>query len=64
MKNYFGKEVAERYDDDESMDNSAVINPVVDFLTDLARGGAALEFGIGAGRIALPLSQKGIRTGM
>lgn len=62
MKNYFGKEVAERYDDDESMNNPAVINPVVDFLTDLARGGAVLEFGIGTGRIALPLSQKGIRV--
>ena len=62
MKNYFGKEVAERYDDDESMNNPAVINPVVDFLSCLARGGPVLEFGIGTGRIALPLSQKGIRV--
>lgn len=62
MKNYFGNEVAEGYDDDESINNPAVINPMVDFLTDLARGGPVLEFGIGTGRIALPLSQKGLRV--
>lgn len=62
MKNYFSKEVAEKYDDDELMNNPAVINPVVDFLADLSRGGPVLEFGIGTGRIALPLSQKGIHV--
>jgi SAM-dependent methyltransferase len=60
MKNYFGKEVAERYDDDQSMNDPAVIDPAVDFLAGLANGGAALELGIGTGRIALPLSRKGI----
>ncbi|MBO0731048.1 MAG: class I SAM-dependent methyltransferase, partial [Acidimicrobiaceae bacterium] len=36
------------------------IEPVVDFLAGLAGSGAALELGIGTGRIALPLSRRGI----
>jgi SAM-dependent methyltransferase len=40
----------------------AVIEPAVDFLTDLAGDGAALEFGIGTSRIALPLRRRGIRV--
>src|SRR5437016_6609272 len=35
---------------------------MVAFLADLACGGAALELGIGTGRIALPLAQRGIRV--
>ncbi|MEM9509906.1 MAG: class I SAM-dependent methyltransferase, partial [Cyanobacteria bacterium P01_E01_bin.35] len=35
------------------------VDPVVDFLAELAGSGSALEFGIGTGRIALPLSMKG-----
>ncbi|TMR20982.1 class I SAM-dependent methyltransferase [Nonomuraea turkmeniaca] len=38
----------------------AVVDPVVDFLADLAGSGAALELGIGTGRIALPLSRRGV----
>lgn len=38
----------------------AVVEPVVDRLADLAGTGAALEFGIGTGRIGLPLSQRGV----
>jgi 16S rRNA A1518/A1519 N6-dimethyltransferase RsmA/KsgA/DIM1 with predicted DNA glycosylase/AP lyase activity len=34
----------------------------VDFLADLAGTGPALEFGIGTGRVALPLSQRGVRV--
>src|SRR6185503_5182855 len=37
-----------------------VVDPIVDFLAALAGDGAALEFGIGTGRIALPLSRRGI----
>jgi SAM-dependent methyltransferase len=37
-----------------------MIDPVVNFVFDLAKGGAALELGIGTGRIALPLSQRGV----
>lgn len=42
--------------------DAAVIDPAVDFLADLAGTGAALELGIGTGRIALPLSQRGVRV--
>jgi SAM-dependent methyltransferase len=40
----------------------AVVDPVVRFLADLAGCGGALEFGIGTGRIALPLSRTGVRV--
>jgi len=40
----------------------AVLDPAVDFLSDLAGAGPALEFGIGTGRVALPLSQRGVRV--
>jgi SAM-dependent methyltransferase len=38
----------------------ALVEPAVDLLAELAGGQPALEFGIGTGRIALPLSQRGI----
>src|SRR4029450_13749001 len=38
----------------------AAIDPVVDFLVDLAGEGRALELGIGTGRIALPLAERGV----
>ncbi|MPZ12899.1 MAG: methyltransferase domain-containing protein [Chloroflexi bacterium] len=38
----------------------AFVEPTLDFLADLAGSGAALEFGIGTGRIAIPLSQRGV----
>jgi SAM-dependent methyltransferase len=61
--NYFGERVAERYDlSAAEMFQPAVVDPVVDFLADLAGGGAVLELGIGTGRIALPLSRRGIRV--
>ena len=44
------------------MFDSAVLDPAVDFLADLAGVGGALELGIGTGRIALPLSQRGVRV--
>ena len=64
-ENYFGEEVAARYDGDPEHDpmfSSEAIEPVVDFLAERARGGAALELGIGTGRIALPLSQRGVQV--
>jgi SAM-dependent methyltransferase len=36
------------------------IDPVVDFLAELAGAGFALELGIGTGRLALPLSERGV----
>jgi 2-polyprenyl-3-methyl-5-hydroxy-6-metoxy-1,4-benzoquinol methylase len=58
---YFDEPVAARYDASEGeMFDAAAIDPAVDFLADLAGIGRALEFGIGTGRIALPLSQRGV----
>ena len=58
---YFDEPVAARYDDSESeMFDPAVIEPVVDFLAELAGSGRALELGIGTGRIAVPLAQRGV----
>jgi len=55
--------VAERYDDrDAATFEPAVVDPVGDFLVDVAGEGAALELGIGTGRIALPLAQRGVRV--
>jgi SAM-dependent methyltransferase len=60
---YFGERVAERYDESSAdMFDPAVVDPIVDFLAELAGDGAALELGIGTGRIALPLAERGIRV--
>ena len=40
----------------------ALIERTVEVLAGLANGGAALEFGVGTGRIALPLSERGLRV--
>jgi SAM-dependent methyltransferase len=62
-EDHFGERVAERYEESAAdMFDPAVVDPVVDFLADLAGNGAALELGIGTGRIALPLAQRGIRV--
>jgi SAM-dependent methyltransferase len=62
-ENHFGEEAAERYDESSAdMFEPAVVEPVVDFLAELAGDGAALELGIGTGRIALPLSRRGVRV--
>src|ERR671932_1086580 len=60
---YFGEVVASRYDERYAdMADPAVVEPIVGFLADLAGGRAALELGIGTGRIALPLAQRGVRV--
>src|SRR6266508_4593218 len=62
-EDYFGERVAERYDERYAdLSDPAVVDPIVAFLADLARDGAALELGIGTGRIALPLVQRGVRV--
>lgn len=38
----------------------SVLGPILDLLTELARGGPALEFAVGTGRVALPMSALGI----
>jgi SAM-dependent methyltransferase len=58
---YFDEGVAARYDESSAdMFAPAVVDPVVDFLVELAGTGRALELGIGTGRIALPLSRRGV----
>jgi SAM-dependent methyltransferase len=59
-ENHFGEQVAARYDDDAEIFAPEAVDPVVDFIFELARGGRALELGIGTGRIALPLSRRGV----
>jgi SAM-dependent methyltransferase len=60
-EDHFGERVAARYDFSEAdLFAPEVVDPIADFLAGLAGGGAALELGIGTGRIALPLSQRGV----
>jgi SAM-dependent methyltransferase len=60
---YFAGEVAARYDAHlGDRGDPAVIGATVDFLAELAGEGAALELGIGTGRIALPLAARGVRV--
>lgn len=62
-KVYFDERIAARYDaDSAAMFEPAVVGSTVSFLADLAEEGDALELGIGTGRIALPLSQRGVRV--
>ena len=58
-KDYFGEEVAARYDGGE-MFSPEVLGPTVEFLAELAGDGAALEMGIGTGRVAIPLAGRGV----
>jgi hypothetical protein len=60
---YFREEVARTYDEDsDPMFAPEVVTPTVDLLAELAGPGPALEFGIGTGRIALPLATRGVRV--
>jgi trans-aconitate methyltransferase len=60
---HFGEHVAARYDQSSvEMFAPVVVDPVVDFLAGLAGEGAALELGIGTGRIALPLAGRGVKV--
>jgi SAM-dependent methyltransferase len=60
---YFDERIAEGYDATSAeMFEPEVVEPVVSFLAELAGDGGALELGVGTGRIALPLSQRGVRV--
>ncbi len=62
-EDYFGEFVAARYDESSAeMFAAAVVEPTVEFLAAFAGDGAALELGIGTGRIALPLAARGVRV--
>jgi SAM-dependent methyltransferase len=57
----WGEEIANAYDAGAAdMFEPAVLDPAVDFLAELAGGGRALELAIGTGRVALPLSARGV----
>jgi SAM-dependent methyltransferase len=57
----WGPETAEVYDEtNRHLYEPAVLDPVLDTLQDLARGGRILEFAVGTGRIALPLRERGL----
>jgi SAM-dependent methyltransferase len=59
----WGREVAEVYDQTyQAKFEPSVLGPIVGLLTELARGGPALEFAVGTGRVALPLSARGIEV--
>lgn len=59
----WGREVAEAYDPTSaSMFDPEVLDPTVDLLAELAAGGSALEFAVGTGRVALPLSTRGVQV--
>jgi uncharacterized protein (TIGR03083 family) len=57
----WGPELAEVYDETyRAQFELSALGPVVDVLAGLAMGGPVLEFAAGTGRVALPLSARGI----
>jgi SAM-dependent methyltransferase len=61
--NYFDERIARSYEARwPELFEPAVVDPAVSFLAELAGTGAALELGIGTGRIAIPLSRRGVRV--
>ena len=60
---YFGEAIAARYDETSAeMFAPEGLEPCVAFLEQQARGGRALELGIGTGRLALPLAARGVEV--
>ena len=58
---WFSGDLAERYDEFlGEWGDADVVGTTADVLAELAGGGAALEFGIGTGRVALPLAERGV----
>ena len=61
--NYFDERIAKSYEARwPELFEPGVVDPAVRFLAGLAGTGAALELGIGTGRIAIPLSRRGVRV--
>jgi SAM-dependent methyltransferase len=59
----WGREIAEVYDKVHAAKFApSVLGPMVDLLADLAKGGRVLEFAVGTGRVALPLSARAGRV--
>lgn len=59
----WGEEAAARYDETSAeMFDPTVVGPAVDVLARLAGSGAALEFAVGTGRVAVPLAARGVEV--
>jgi hypothetical protein len=57
----WGRDIAETYDEvNAAKYDHSELDPMVEVLSALARGGPALEFAIGTGRVALPLVERGV----
>lgn len=55
------EELAAAYDEVYAWEAApSVVEPITGILAELAAGGAALEFAVGTGRIALALSARGV----
>jgi SAM-dependent methyltransferase len=62
-ENRFVGEIARTYDQPGTgMWDEGVLGATVDCLVELSDGGAAMEFAIGTGRVALPLSARGVHV--
>jgi SAM-dependent methyltransferase len=60
-EDYFGEDVAARYDEGFGPQfDPDVVDRTVDVLAELAGDGAALEFAVGTGRVALSLAARGV----
>jgi hypothetical protein len=60
---YFDERIAKTYEAKwPELFEPAMVDPVVGLLAELAGTGAALELGIGTGRIAIPLRRRGVRV--
>jgi SAM-dependent methyltransferase len=57
---HFGEAVAARYDGTDGAFAPEVVEATVECLAGLMGDGAALELGVGTGRIALPLAERGV----
>lgn len=59
----YGDRIADIYDElHADISGPEHVDPVVNVLAELAGGGRALELGVGTGRIALPLAERGIEV--
>jgi SAM-dependent methyltransferase len=60
-RNVFDRRIARTYEAKwPELFRPEAVDPVVDLLAELAGDGAALELGVGTGRIALPLARRGV----
>jgi precorrin-6B methylase 2 len=59
----WGRELADVYDCVYAESSTPeVLRPIVDVLANLSGNDMALEFGVGTGRVALPLSERGVQV--